>query len=338
MALFCFQTYGNEKFSSFLWVQIETLSSKESINKVLEFAHSSGYSDLLVQVRSRDNAAYNSSFISKPYFIDKDFDPLKYITDASKKLNLNIHAWINMYVIWSGKVRPIDNLHLINKNQSWRDESFININNLFSNHFLSPINPNVNPYLLKIINEIINNYDIDGIHLDYIRFKDSDFGNNKVGLNHFKVNNLDKNWEKFKRSRITLLVKNSYNLIKKKSNDIILSVAVKPNLLEAKNRFAQDWGSWLKKGIVDYVFPMNYYKEMKYFNRDSYLILKRIPQKLHKNIIMGIGCYNQNAGDAADKIALVKLHRFGGVSLFSYDNHVNELSWFTPLHKKLFIN
>ena len=52
----------------------------------------------------------------------------------------------------------------------------------------------------------------------------------------------------------------------------------------------------------------------------------------------GIGCYNQQEEDAVDKIALVKLHIFGGVSLFSFDNHIDDLSWFTPLHKKLFLN
>ena len=53
---------------------------------------------------------------------------------------------------------------------------------------------------------------------------------------------------------------------------------------------------------------------------------------------MGIGCYNQQAEDAADKISLVKLHRFGGISLFSFDNHINDLNWFDPVHKKLFFN
>jgi len=338
MALFCFQLFGTQKFDTFLWVQIESLSTKESIKKVIEFASQNGYSDLLVQVRSRDNAAYNSSFIQKPYFVDENFDPLKYIINSGKKSNLRIHAWINMYVIWSGKVRPFDNKHLINKNKSWKDFSFTTTKNTFSNHFLSPINPNVNPYLLTIIDEVLNNYDIDGIHLDYIRFKDSNYGNNNIGLKHYKIAQTDENWEKFKRSRVTSLVKDSYKLIKNKDKNLILSVAVKPNILEAKNRFSQDWGNWLKTGIVDYVFPMNYYKEMEFFNRDSNLMLKRIPRPLHKKIVMGIGCYNQKAEDAVDKIALVKLHKFGGVSLFSFDNHIDDLSWFIPLHKKLFLN
>ena len=342
IALFCFQLNANDKFSTYLWVQIETLSNKESIDNVVNFASQNGYSDLLVQVRSRDNAAYNSSFIQKPYFIAKDFDPLKYILEIGKKSDLKIHAWINMYVIWSGKIRPLNKTHLINENKEWRDYSFDPKPKTFTNHYLSPIHPEVNPYLITIIEEVVKNYEIDGIHLDYIRFKDKEFGNNRIGLNQFGKNPSDKNftkqWENFKIGCVTSLVKDSFKLIKNKDKNLILSVAVKPNILEAKNRFSQDWGNWLKTGIVDYVFPMNYYKEMEFFNRDSNLMLKRIPRPLHKKIVMGIGCYNQQAEDAVDKIALVKLHKFGGVSLFSFDNHIDDLSWFTPLHKKLFLN
>ena len=338
VALFCFQLLGNENFDTFLWVQIQSLSTKESIDRVLNFATKNGYSDLLVQVRSRDNAAYNSVFIPKPYFISENFDPLKYIIDNSKKSKLKIHAWLNMYIIWSGKVKPLDNNHLINKNKSWRDYSFKKEEKSFSNHFLSPINPNVNPYLLKIIDEVIKNYEIDGIHLDYVRFKDKSYGNNLVGLNHFKINLSSKNWTKFKINCVTSLIKDSFRLIKNYHIKIKLSVAVKPNILEAKNRFSQDCGNWLKTGIVDYVLPMNYYKEIDFFNRDLKLMIKRIPIPLHKNIVMGVGCYNQQAEDVVDKIALIKLYKFGGVSLFSFDNHIDDLSWFNPLHKQLFIN
>ena len=57
---------------------------------------------------------------------------------------------------------------------------------------------------------------------------------------------------------------------------------MKPNLLEAKNRFSQEWGSWLKNNIIDLVFPMNYYNEIDLFNRDLNLMRKRIPERLHE--------------------------------------------------------
>ena len=83
---------------------------------------------------------------------------------------------------------------------------------------------------------------------------------------------------------------------------------------------------------------MNYYSEMYYFNRDLKLMVNRIPEPLHFKIIMGIGCYNQPVDDVVDKISLVKMYGFGGISLFSFDNHKNDLDWFYPLNKILTYN
>jgi uncharacterized lipoprotein YddW (UPF0748 family) len=346
IALFCFQLSANEDFNTYLWVQIESLSTHKSIENVIEFASLNSYDNLLVQVRSRDNAAYNSSFIDKPYFISSDFDPLAYITKLAHSKNIKIHAWINMYVIWSGKKDPSNKNHIFNKNKSWNDYSFSNHSGSFTNHYLSPLHPQVNPYLVSIIKEVCDKYSIDGIHLDYVRFKDIDYGNNKEGLKIFDNDQNFKNMsdieneklKKYKIENVTSLVKDAYTLVKGYNSKLVLSIAVKSNILEAKNRFSQDWLSWIKSGIVDMVFPMNYYKEMEYFNRDLKLMLKRIPEPLHSKVILGLGCYNQSAEDVVDKISLVKLHKFGGVSFFSFDNHINDLSWFDPLHKRLFLN
>lgn len=352
IALFYFQLFS-KNLDTFMWVQIESMTSKESIDDVIKFATQNRYSNLLVQVRSRDNAAYNSTIVSKLNSINKNFDPLKYILKKGHINNLKIHAWLNMYVSWSGKNSPKNKKHLININNKWRDYSFNKTNNIFTNHYISPIHPEVNNYLLNIIKEVCNNYNIDGIHLDYIRFKDLNFGNNNIGLKEFsdKMNYtdfslLDENitqsqieeWNKFKLNKVTELVNRTHYLLKSKFNKIKLSVAVKPNLLEAKNRFSQNWVEWLKSGIVDYVLPMNYYSDMYYFNRDLKLMINRIPQPLHFKIIMGIGCYNQSVDNVIDKISLVKMHGFGGISLFSFDNHKNELDWFYPLNKILTYN
>ena len=51
---------------------------------------------------------------------------------------------------------------------------------------MAPNHPKVNPYLLTIFNDLIQNYDLDGLHLDYVRFHDSDYGQNPVALSNFQ--------------------------------------------------------------------------------------------------------------------------------------------------------
>ena len=264
IALFYFHLFASSNnFDTFMWVQIESMTSKETISNVIKFASENGYNNLLVQVRSRDNAAYNSKLVPKYSTINSQFDPLEYIIEAGHKHNLNIHAWLNMYVSWSGKYNPPNNDHLINVNYAWRDRAFTSVNPTYTNHYISPLHPDVNLYLLNIINEVCNNYNIDGIHLDYIRFKDGNYGNNKSGIKQFTdkfmvkksllsindfTHNHKENWNKYKRDKVTELVQKTYRLLYSKFENIKLSVAVKPNLLEAKERFSQDWVFWLKTG------------------------------------------------------------------------------------------
>ena len=216
IALFCFQISVAKDLDTFLWVQIESLSNKESINNVIDFASQNGYSDLLVQVRSRDNAAYNSKIVSKPYYIDEEFDPLNYIINLANKANIKIHAWINMYVIWSGKVKPRSSSHILYQNDHWQDLPFYKNDLSFRNHYFSPLHPDVNSYLLSVIDEVIKNYKLDGVHLDYVRFKDKNHGNNNAGLKEFRKktgNTIQFNPKNFlsisfaldERSKLTLL-------------------------------------------------------------------------------------------------------------------------------------
>ena len=51
--------------------------------------------------------------------------------------------------------------------------------------FLAPTNPDVNLYLISVISELTQNYQIDGIHYDYIRYHSADYGYNKVGFSIF---------------------------------------------------------------------------------------------------------------------------------------------------------
>ena len=55
--------------------------------------------------------------------------------------------------------------------------------------------------------------------------------------------------------------------------NIMLSAAVKPNPNEAKNRWSQDWISWINNNILDFVIPMNYGVENDFFIDDIFSLL-----------------------------------------------------------------
>ncbi|HJM15327.1 MAG TPA: family 10 glycosylhydrolase, partial [SAR86 cluster bacterium] len=105
-----------------LWVVRDALQSKNSIDELINFASEKNINDLFVQVRGRGDALYDSQMIPKSQLLSSDeFDPLSYLLQNIKGKGIKVHAWVNVYLIWSSKVMPQDETHIIYKNEDWID-------------------------------------------------------------------------------------------------------------------------------------------------------------------------------------------------------------------------
>ncbi len=353
-----------------MWVVRQSLYNEKSISDALVYAYQSGYDIVFLQVRGRGYAFYDSNIVPKHPNIDPGFDPLEYAIILGKALGIEVHAWMNSYILWSAKKAPIELNHIYHTNKNWaesnmhgKSDSQIKLSELKSPQwegiYLSPIHPDVNPYLVSLFTEVVDNYEVQGIHLDYIRFQDEIYGYNKIGMKKFdEIYNINPRdivrgiistrfgweqsfvdsmyiaWDQFRRDAVTDLVRRTYESIKY-NNNVKLSAAVKPNLIIAKQRWFQEWDKWIDEGIIDFVVPMNYFKEIADFNNSIQIIKSNIIIEDMNRVIMGISTYNQNAQSAADKILLSRLNGFKGISIFSWDSHKNNLDWFIPVNEAL---
>ena len=311
---------------------------------MLEFAKNNNYNNLFVQVRGRGDAYYTSRLVPRSHLLLKtSFDPLDYILKESKKYNLKIHAWLNVYYLWSSPNLPIQQDHLIRTQPSWLDSNKpdpINVQVLSrmkldrksngEGFYLSPTHPEVEAHLQNIITEIIQNYSLDGIHFDYIRYHDLGWGMNPTGLKFFlnysgnipgiqslKIQEKP-SFAEFKRTAITAFLSKASIRIKAYQPNCVISAAVKPNLYNARNTFGQEWDVWLAGGYIDWAVPMNYTSNENAFNKNIKIIKENIPEKYHDRIIMGIGAYNQDVRSSGRKIYHVAKNEFTGISIFSY--------------------
>ena len=92
-----------------LWVVRDALKSEKSINELINFASEKKINDLFVQVRGRGDALYNSQIIPRSQLLpDNDFDPLLYLLKNIKDKGIKVHAWVNVYLLWSSKTLPSD--------------------------------------------------------------------------------------------------------------------------------------------------------------------------------------------------------------------------------------
>jgi len=338
-----------------LWVIRDVLKSKRTIDSMVDFAIEKNINHLFVQVRGRGYSFYESEFIPRSQILSEgEFDPLAYLLDTAKGKGIKIHAWVNVYVLWSSKSLPNDERHILHMRQEWLDTieewpvdvekqlDMVAVNNGSEGLFLSPNHPDVNGYLIKVFRELITNYDIDGLHLDYIRYQDAEYGRNPYAIARFKsVSGNDpgpwflemerstiasrrlianmKRWNNFKRKAVTSLVKDTRALVNEVRPDCIISAAVKPNLYVARERYFQEWNVWLAAGYLDWVVPMNYSPNKREFARNIDVINDNFPKKYREKIIMGIALHNQTPSEAAEKIKFSRLGQFPRISVFSYN-------------------
>jgi uncharacterized lipoprotein YddW (UPF0748 family) len=289
--------------------------------------------------------------------VSSNFDPLEYALAQGEKYDLKIHAWINVYLLWSAPAPPALSSHLLHLRPDWTDSDFLGVrdldrdwkvykNGMAGGIYLSPTHPEVNDYLLKVVREIVDNYPVDGIHYDYIRYQGITSGFNETGRQNFyarygvdplEMNEIPENsmdlegvynevWRNYRKNRITDFVRAVHNMIQ--SDAIEISAAVKPDIRRATDYFLQDWPEWIEKGYLDFAVPMNYTPEMSTFQDNSMAIMESISKT---SVVMGVGAYNQTEYSVSQKVQYTLQNRFKGVCIFSYDSLIEDPSYMTLL-------
>jgi len=140
-----------------LWVDASGFSTAEATDKMIAKCQRAGINMILPNV-----FCYQTAYFKAPHFkgwvaVNDEFDALAYLLRRAHAANIQVQAWCCAY--YEGGEKP--------SNASWLDMSIDGLP--FEKHFISPANPEVNPYLLSVMTDLLA-YDIDGIHLDYIRY------------------------------------------------------------------------------------------------------------------------------------------------------------------------
>lgn len=352
-----------------LWVKSTSILDSSSVDSVFSFAVKNNINKLFYQVRYRGDALYNSNLVPKHEKLDSLFDPLNYILQKTDSTDIEIHAWFNTYILWSSDKKPVDKNHLyfncdecFEVDLNGKSDISIPLHQIHSKSwegiYLSPLNPDVNTHLLNVVNELILNYKIHGIHFDYLRYQDNFYGYNRFGLNEFEnkysinpidlkrgiiserfgysksyVDSMKINWEKFKSSKITEFVRSIKYLLLSNSLDLKVSAAVKPDILEAKYRWYQDWESWINEDIIDFCVLMNYYDNFEKYNNINRIINSKNLDK--DKISIGISVFNQNQTMISNKILLSRFEGFKKFALFPYELEKDTINWYESIYNTL---
>jgi uncharacterized lipoprotein YddW (UPF0748 family) len=332
-----------------MWVVRFSLSSPQAVHQIVEAAKTYHFNTLFVQVRGRGDAWYQSDLEPRAEALKdqpKSFDPLAQIIAEAHADGIEVHAWVNTYLTWTGKRFPLDPKHIMNAHPDWiaRDRSgkySMVATNRLEGAFVQPSNPAVQNHLFKVYTDIARRYDIDGIHFDFVRYADSDYDFADSTLKRFQdymkpyltdvgreaihadggkfayVHTFPDRWAQWRRDQVTGLVKRISIAVHRIRPGIVVSAAVFANAEDAYKDKGQDWAGWLKDGYLDAVCPMAYSESTETVVRQ---IRGAIASADGHEVIAGIGAWRLSPEDTAKKIQSVLALGANGFNLFSYDD------------------
>ncbi len=260
-------------------------------DQLIADARRAGANTLIVQVRRRGDGYYRDSVEPVASDVAAGYDPLADLISKAHATGLKIHGWVVTLPIWKDGYAQPDRGHVWYSHgpSSSGADNWLNVQDdgrtgdcegpNQCSYFLDPGHPAAADYTVKVLLRLVTSYDLDGLHLDYIRYPSPRFGYNPVSVQRFQQETgrgdrpapADPQWMQWRRDQVTNLVKRIYlNMIAQKPA-MELSVAAiawgggPPNGDFHQSspflRTLQDWAGWLEAGYIDWALPMAYFKQ-----------------------------------------------------------------------------
>lgn len=327
-----------------MWVLPWDIANQDVIDTMIETALQNNQTELLVEVRYRSDALYNTALASEVYpnpeprsyiLANDGFDPLRYILDEAHSCGLKVQAWVIVFNATPLDSKLLAKNYIYNNHRDWltcdSNGNSLNGNSQFG-YFIDPGVPEVQDYLISVFSNLVAGYpDLDGLHLDYIRYPDIRLGYNPVSVKRFNEYcsvNGEITFNEWRIMQVSNFVKRLNWRVKEINPEMMLSAAVFSDIAEANVAYAQDWTNWLKEGVIDRVYPMAYNTKFNVYTKQ----LEQI-KLLGKDtsIVLGIRAWDEggkalslngsapyNVSDIAKRIELARELGFGGVAMFSY--------------------
>lgn len=230
---------------------------KDELRDILDRLQRANINTVLLQTRIRATTIYPSAYepwdgcLSGKPGKSPGYDALKFAIDECHRRGMELHAWV--VAIPVGKWNAAGCVRLRKRHPGL-------VRKIGDEGYLDPEKPQTAEYLADLCAEITGNYDIDGIHLDYIRYHET--WPMKVSRRQGRTNitNIVR--------AISLRVKSIKPWVKMscspigKYKDLSRFSSYGWNAYE---RVCQDAQAWLRDGLMDELFPMMYFRGNQFY-------------------------------------------------------------------------
>lgn len=270
-------------------------NQKQSLTLLLDSLQAMKINTILLQTRVRGDLIYPSAIEPFSHLftgtegLSPGYDPLAFAIEECHRRGMQLHAWLVTMPL--GKDEHI----------AMMDEKGLphRIPSLCSHYdgawYMEPGNPHTSDYIVSIVKEIVEKYDVDGIHLDYVRYPDKNKGYPDKAF--YRKYGKGLSLASWRRSNITKIVRNVYACVKAVKPWVRVSCATLGKYDELTRYSSLGWDAynvgfqeaqqWMRDGIVDMLFPMLYFKGNNFYP----FVLDWQENSSGRHLIPGIGAY-----------------------------------------------
>ncbi len=319
---------------------------------------------VIVQVRRRADVCYPSG-TGEPYMSGlspSNFNALQAMIDAAHdttggKQRVEVHCWSVVFKTAKGTVYS-QHSDPANPDNYWPTRLTSTGGSENADGAFDAGHPRCLEYLVNTHMDLVANFDIDGIHYDYIRFEGNTEGFNPTSVARYNARyglsgspaSSSEQFKQWRRDQVSAFVRQMYARIQ----------AVKPNVKQSgsfvtwnpsptsSTRAAfmatrpyydvySDWDSWLQEGIIDMAVPMTYYNWASLPNDYTRWMNWEKDRKGNRHMIVGPGVYLNSLSNAILELQMTRDaspagNHADGFSGYSYRVPYNGGTWagFSP--------
>ncbi len=275
-----------------IWLDRGTIvesGSEAGLAQVFDRLAAAGINTVFFETINAGFPIYPSRIAPEQNPLTRSWDPLRAAVKLAHERDIELHAWMWTFAVGNRRHNVLPEIRLpesypgpvLTAHPEWAN--FDRRQRMFPGGqpetWVDPANPQVRRYLLDLITEMVVEYGVDGIHLDYIRYpfqnaaSRATFGYGQVarsqfqqmtGVDPLQINanqnrSLWRQWTEFRTGLVNQFVSDVASTLERLDPQVILSAAVYalPEN-ERIQRLQQDWEVWIQAGDLDLLVPLTY--------------------------------------------------------------------------------
>lgn len=309
---------------------------KEYLVNMIENIASYNMNTMIFQVRPNNDAYYPSKYNPWSRYItgeegkDPGFDVLEFVINEAKKRGIKVHAWMNPYRVSSASMDKIEKtkeeyleeLHELNWARKHPEHTVLDGANKI---ILAPSHPEVIEFVTKTIMEVVDNYDVEGVHIDDYFYPYAKIPEELEHEDYLKYRTSpEQSFDDFRRMNVDKMIKSIHDALKnsfsKTGKKVLFGISPfavyrthssiveggwdkgsynSAGALQCYSELYSDVYKWMEEKWIDYVVPQVYWpferKDVTYHDTTDWWS-KRCSET-GTILYIGMGLYQMGSND-----------------------------------------